>query len=172
MLKEVDIAALLYLLTAPRASYAQIGAMLGVSKSTAHQAVERLRRAGLLHVPERGVFEVARGPAREFLLFGVRYAALVDTVPRARGISTGLLAVAERGPAATAAPLVAVWPSPLGETVGLGVKPLVPGAPDTALRHPRFYRLLALVDALRLGDVREREEARRLLEQEFDRDEA
>jgi hypothetical protein len=39
----------------------------------------------------------------------------------------------------------------------------VPAAPDISFRDPSLYRLLALVDALRMGDAREREIARALI---------
>jgi hypothetical protein len=167
MLRPREVAVLMLLLIRPRASFAQIGAILGLSKSAAHQAVTRLRRAGLLFAPERGVFLVARGPAREFVLFGLPYAMYPEEVARARGVPTGLLAVDDHEPESIADPRVLVWPSPLGTVVGRGLKPLFAGAPETPGREPRLYRLLALVDALRAGDVRERARARQLLEAEF-----
>ena len=39
----------------------------------------------------------------------------------------------------------------------------MPAAPDISFRDPDLYRLLALVDALRAGDAREREIARALI---------
>ncbi len=167
MLKPVDVAVMLYLLVHQRESFAQMSAMLGISKSTAHDAVVRLERAGLVHRLSGAGPRVAHGPALEFLLFGVPYAFAPVTVPRARGVLTGLAAPGASVDAETPEGLLMVWPSRLGNIPGIGVKPLVPAAPDTALRDPVLYRLLALVDALRMGDVREREYARRAMRAAF-----
>ena len=147
---------LLYLLLHPLESYARLAAMLGISKSSGHNAIERLVRSGLVHRTGRGEVAVAVGPATEFILFGAAYAFPPDLISKARGVPTGLSAPVLRSQQ-LADPSPMVWPSRLGEVVGLGIKPLVPGAPDIALRNPRLYHLLALVDALRVADARERE---------------
>jgi hypothetical protein len=92
----------------------------------------------------------------------VPYAFPAETVPRARGFPTGFSAPPLRSEGPDDA-LAMVWPSRLGSSVGIGVHPLGPAAPEISFRDPRLYRLLALVDALRLGDAREREIARGLM---------
>jgi hypothetical protein len=84
-------------------------------------------------------------------------------------VLTGLAAPGASADSEAPEGLSMVWPSRLGSVPGLGIKPLVPAAPDTALRDPVLYQLLALVDALRMGDVREREYARRAMRAAFDR---
>lgn len=161
-LRPVDVAVLLHLALHPGAPYAQIAAVLGVSKSTAHAAIARLFRSGLAHVVGRDGVGAAAGPLREFLQFGAAYAFPAVTVPKARGVPTGFSVPAlQHDTLMDAAPMV--WPSRLGTVVGMGVQPLVPAGPDIALRDPALYHLLALVDALRLGDAREREIARRAI---------
>jgi hypothetical protein len=163
MLRQVDIGVLLYLMLHPLESYAHLAVLLGISKSTGHASIARLRRSGLVHRVGRAGAEVAAGPALEFLQFGVGPAFPADTTPKARGVPTGFMALEEPHGGGLVDATPAVWPSPLGQTIGMGVTPLVPGAPDLRLREPRLYRLLALVDALRLGDARERETARAAL---------
>lgn len=160
MLRPQDLAVLLYLVLHPLESYAHLAAMLGISKSTAHAAIARLIRSGLVHRVGRDGAEAAIGPALEFLQFGAAYAFAPDTVPKARGVPTGFHALADSPAGQQIDAVPAVWPSQLGEAIGMGVTPLVPAAPDIKLRDPRLYHLLALVDALRLGDAREREAAR------------
>lgn len=160
MLRPQDLAVLLYLVLQPLKSYGHLAAMLGISKGSAHAAVARLIRSGLVHRVGRDGAEAATGPALEFLQFGAAYAFAPDTVPRARGVPTGFLALADSPLGEPLDVVPAVWPSQLGETMGMGVTPLVRAAPDIRLRDPRLYHLLALVDALRLGDARERELAR------------
>lgn len=146
----------------PGSSFGALAEGLGVSKSSAHAALARLVRSGLASRVERRGVRVAPGPMLDFLQYGVPYAFPADTVPRARGIPTGFSAppLQFKGPADAPA---LVWPSRLGTSVGIGVHPLVPAAPEISFRDPRLYRLLALVDALRLGDAREREIARGLM---------
>ena len=56
-----------------------------------------------------------------------------------------------------------VWPDPLGEQRGLGVQPLHPAVVSLARADPEMYELLALIDALRIGDARTRGLAAELL---------
>lgn len=58
-----------------------------------------------------------------------------------------------------------VWPHPEGTTRGQGVLPLYGNLPLAAVDDPKFYELLALFDALRIGQARERELAKKLWEQ-------
>jgi len=60
-----------------------------------------------------------------------------------------------------------VWPDAEGEARGESVTPLYPNAVKAALRDPELYELLALVDAMRLGKVREKEIALKLLKEKF-----
>lgn len=50
-----------------------------------------------------------------------------------------------------------VLPLPHGPLRGRAIPPLHPQAPAAAARDPRLHRLLAIVDALRIGGARERE---------------
>ncbi len=161
-LKPVDVGVLLHLYLNPGASYGALAEGLGVSKSSAHASVARLVRSGLASEVGRAGVRVAPGPTREFLQFGVPYAFPVETVPKARGIPTGFSAPPLQG-SAPVGDVPLVWPSTLGNSMGKGVRPLVPAAADISFRDPRLYRLLALVDALRVGDAREREVARELI---------
>ena len=56
-----------------------------------------------------------------------------------------------------------VWPSAKGTARGQAIEPLYSGAIDAALEDEEFHQLLALVDALRVGRVRERDLAVRVL---------
>jgi hypothetical protein len=58
---------------------------------------------------------------------------------------------------------LSVWPFEQGSKRGYPFLPLYKRAPHAALKDPELYQLLALVDALRDGSVRERELAKREL---------
>jgi hypothetical protein len=48
-----------------------------------------------------------------------------------------------------------VWPTDSGNTRGLMIPALFRSAPQAAARNPALYELLALIDAMRVGRVRE-----------------
>lgn len=58
-----------------------------------------------------------------------------------------------------------VWPHADGPVRGMALLPLYPKLPLAAMKDPTLYTLLALFDALRIGQAREREMARQLLEE-------
>jgi DNA-binding transcriptional ArsR family regulator len=165
LIRPSDIAALLFVSAHSGEPYSQIAAGLGVSKSTAHKALSRLLKLGLVVMGSNGEMEVEAEQAIE-LLRVIRYVFPSDQVEKARGVMTGLAALTDASSLEyDAAPMV--WPSLLGQVIGVGVTPLIRNAPDIAFRDPAMYRLLALVDALRLGDARERNLATIALQEAF-----
>jgi hypothetical protein len=161
-LNAIDVPVALTLIDTPNATFQQVSEILGVSTSTAYQSVERLRQAGLVRWGKR---EVVRSALLEFLEHGVRYAFPASLEAPTRGVPT-----AHAGPAL--APLIAadepiVWPSKQGSAFGPAVAPLLKQAPELPHRSPRVYWLLTLVDALRVGRLRERKEATRMLHDRF-----
>ncbi len=57
-----------------------------------------------------------------------------------------------------------VWPDAYGEVRGLALKPLYPQTTKAARRDPAFHEALACIDALRMGNARERQWAKDVLE--------
>ncbi|MEI6459325.1 MAG: hypothetical protein WCP04_10355 [Pseudomonadota bacterium] len=57
-----------------------------------------------------------------------------------------------------------MWPSVSGKIRGIALAPLYRSAPAAALRNQALYESLALFDAIRSGNARERTLARKLLE--------
>ena len=141
---------------------AVLGEELAASASQVHAALQRLDLAGLLKPDRRSANARA---LLEFLQAGVRYAFPAQRGPLRAGIPT----------AYSAAPLntvvdaidVVVWPAPQHPQAvqGFSLTPLHPRAPLLLERSPDTYRLLTIVDALRLGDPRVRTHARQALEQ-------
>jgi hypothetical protein len=150
-LKPVDLVVALRLAEAPEAKYEQLSADLGISRSWAHAAVQRLLAAGLLRPKSRTVNRLA---LMEFLVHGLRYAFPAQPGGQARGVAT-----AHSGPP-LASRIVAedslVWPSTLGSSVGQAIAPLYDRAIELPQRCPSLYENLTLLDALRVGRARER----------------
>jgi hypothetical protein len=151
VLRPADVGVAVSLVEYPRASYDQLHDVLGISRSNAHAAVRRLRLAGLVRQDER---VVVRSNLLEFLVHGVRY-----TFPGLLGASAKGVATSHAGPILShdiVAEDAVVWPSAKGSVVGPSLPPLVPKAAELPERSPNVYALMTLVDALRVGRIRER----------------
>lgn len=155
MLAPIDLTVLLYLVSAdlgPRWTQVQVAGGLGIAQSNVHRALTQLGRSELL----RGR-EPDRRALRDLLVFGVRYVYPAVLGPPARGLAT-----AHAGPTLASkvrAPQDYVWPWDGAEGFGVAIAPLHPRVPAAAARCVAFYELMALVDVMRVGRVREREVA-------------
>jgi len=126
---------------------------LGMSQSEVSSALERARRVGLLDGTKRKVIKSA---FFDFLKYGMNYVFPAEPGPLVRGMPT----------AHSASPLADkivsnendqyVWPDSEGSVRGQAIEPLYPTVPDAARKDPELHRLLALVDALRVGRAREK----------------
>jgi hypothetical protein len=161
VLRPLDIPVVMCMSVFQDISYVDIAFYLSLSPSTAHASVRRLGYAGLVRsVSDRR--RVNAAALLEFLEHGVRYAFPAQKGRPRRGV-----------PTAHAGPILqkhldtdvdpVVWPWARGEVVGAAVEPLIKGAPEIPMRCPPVYGLLTLVDALRIGDARDREVASNLL---------
>lgn len=147
------VVALKLVLGATDFSYAGMGKALGMSASEVHAAVRRLVEARLVD-PETK--QVRRQALRNFLVHGVPYAFPADPKELTRGMPTAWAAPAMSDKISSSDQVPPVWPDPEGRVQGASIQPLYPSVPGAARRDPELYRLLALVDALRIGRARER----------------
>lgn len=152
-------------------TYAGLGQEIGLSASETNASTHRCVAAGLL-VPcpsGEGKPQPMRQNLLEFIEHGARYAFYVSPGRVSRGIPT-----AHSGPPldqlmgpGEAAPYV--WPDPHGSARGQSILPLHRTVPEAALRDPELYEALALMDAIRVGRLRERKLAFDFLKQRIDR---
>jgi len=133
------------------ATYAELARRLGVSSSTAFEAVRRLQSSGLVRP---GTREPNLHELRSFLEHGARHAFPPVLGREARGVPTAHGGPALKGLFDTERPLV--WPEARGSVRGMSLTPLYPRATALAEREPDVYNTLTLVDALRVGQARER----------------
>lgn len=141
-------------------SQGRVAADIGVSPSTVNRALKRATEAKLYYPARK---KINLRSLEEALVYGARYFMAPKRGGEARGTPTAWAAPPLDAAIASSDPLPPVWPDPMGKTRGLSVEPLHPSAPKFALRDPDFYALLALVDALRMGDNRERNLAQKEL---------
>ncbi|ATX81030.1 hypothetical protein Ga0123462_0152 [Mariprofundus ferrinatatus] len=146
--------------------YVQLANELAMSASEINAGVKRALQARLL---------VQLGPDKqpmpnrkalgEFLIHGVKYAFPPDHGAIVRGMKTAYAVspVADQLHLNDENP--PVWPHAEGKDRGPSFSPLYRSVPMAAERDAALYELLALVDAIRDGRVREREIAENLLRQ-------
>ena len=161
-LRPHDVCVGLQLLLSPEVSFRELALSVGLSLGETHNSAMRLQVAHLL-MPHRRTVNVR--PFVEFLVHGVPYAFPGQLGPETQGVPT-----AHSGPAFRSeieSPETVVWPSLEGEARGSALAPLCPAAPRMLKANPPLYRLLTIVDALRVGGSREKNLAQRLLEQEI-----
>ena len=165
MLKPQDVVVAVYLalLGDEDWTYAGLAEGLRISSSEVHSAVKRALAAKLLWKEGRAV---KKQNLREFLIHGLKYAFSAEEGGLARGIPTSYGAPAlssffEMGE------LPPVWPDKNGTVRGVSVEPVHKSVPIVSRENPEFYRVFALVDALRIGRARESRLAQRELEKVF-----
>jgi hypothetical protein len=163
-LKPQDVIVALKLASSPepRPPYSLLASDLSMSPSKVFAAVQRVLHAGLL-VRVGATERINRKALIEFLIHGVPYAFSADRGPLSRGIPTAHAAPPLNRQIIQDDEPPPVWPWPEGNVRGYEFSPLYKQEPAAALRDPKFYELLALVDALRGGRARERDIARKEL---------
>lgn len=168
VLKPQDLFVLLALLSRGEGAftYPDLAAQTGLAVSAVHAALKRAVAARLLMFQERRPV-ILKAPLKEFLLSGAKYAFPAVWGSLTRGVPTGYAASPLNEVIAPSSDPVPVWPSAKGTARGVGLAPLYPSVPDAALRDAKLYALLALFDAIRFGQARERNAARDLLDAYF-----
>lgn len=161
-LRPFDIAVALRLVLVPEDRYEPLSVALATSTSAVHRSVARLQHAGICGVGSRTVLET---PLHEFLVYGARYAFPAVHGPERSGLPT-----AGAHPELVAAfgdePVRAlVWPMEGGAVRGEALVPLFNGLTKVASRDARLHKMLACVDAVRVGNARQRNVAGELLQQ-------
>lgn len=172
VLKPLDLVVALELAGRPDPhwTYAELAAAVGSSASEAHQAARRAIQAGLLR-PGLARAEKPKakiGALLAFLEHGVRYAFFATPGRIARGVPTAHSAppLNRLVQAGDEPPLV--WPAADGSARGRSLEPLAKAAASFARDNPRLYEVLALVDGLRCGSVRDRQLAIKELKTRLD----
>lgn len=170
--QDVLVACKLWALGGKDWTYGSLAESLGMSVSEVHDAVKRCRAAqlvtsagdaaaiskkhffDLLSVAVPRIFFAARGGIESGWPTSVHAPSLHDAFD-------GLKPV----PLRDIFPVV--WSDPAGSTRGETLAPIYGTAPEAARRDEKLYELLALVDVVRLGDVKYKKKAVDLLEKKI-----
>jgi hypothetical protein len=172
--KPQDLLVLLKVAAHPpqRWTYAIVGEALSMSASEAHASVKRALASGLAVPSLDDKWSPVRPNLLEFMLHGVRFVWPATTGPVKLGVPTAIGAEPLVSRLTVAPGEAPVWAHPEGKAKGPTLSPLYRTAPQAALAAPALHRLLALLDALRVGRARERSLAAKLIESELMRSDA
>lgn len=167
VLRSQDILILLKLALWGRVwTFDQIAHELGLSASAVHRGLDRAANAGLYRPSAK---EIDKRALEEFLVHGVRYVFPPKWGGESRGMPTAWAAPPLSDELSHAGNNPPVWPDPHGKVRGIALEPLDSHAPEAARRDEELARLLALVDALRIGGARERSLAAKQLKKRLRR---
>lgn len=167
VLRPLDIPVAVYMALVGDCSFSDVAFHLDISASSAFRATNRLMYAGLAREVS-GARRINVSALLEFLEHGVRYAFPARKEPPKRGVATAHSAPLLREDLDSSEDPV-VWPSVRGRLVGAAVQPLIPSAPELEIRCPPVYDILTVIDALRIGNARDREVASRILRERLEK---
>lgn len=145
-------------------TYPDLAALTGLSMSEVHGALKRAEQARLLAFMDKQP-RILTPSFKEFLLHGARFVFPAVRGAMVGGIPTGYAAAPLDKLIAPSSDPPPVWPHAEGSARGIALVPLYPSVPAAALRNPVLYENLALFDALRMGNVRERNLAMKFFEE-------
>ena len=136
---------------------------LSLSTGEVSNALERLKSCKLIASDKKTPM---KKNLEEFLLFGLKYVYPAQVGTFERGIPTAHSASAL--PQKIVSDMTYVWPSSEGTIKGISISPLYKNAAQAAEKDPKLYKLLSLVDILRIGRSREVDMAAREIKKELD----
>jgi DNA-binding Lrp family transcriptional regulator len=154
-LRPQDVLVLLKLISWRARPWRQIdvASEVGLSQAEVANALERLKKAGLVDESKRKIQKLATS---ELLIHAIKYIYPAEFGPPSRGMPT----------AHSSSPLShilvgndsepLVWPSSEGKVRGISLYPIYSSVPAAAEKDSELHALLSLVDSLRVGQAREK----------------
>lgn len=140
----------------------------GISKSQINLALNRCYDVGLakkdrkLRVPRTNVRALY-----DFITSGLKYVFPAKPREITRGIATAFAAPVLKDKLMSTGEFIPIWPDAKGNTKGQAVEPLYKSVVHAVRKDPEMYSLLALIDAIRIGQPREVNLAKDLLKQQL-----
>ncbi len=138
----------------------------GISKSEVSGALKRCIEVGLAKLERKTYLPRANTKALyEFIVYGLKYVFPARPGAIVRGIPTAHAAPVLAGKLLSAGEFICVWEDAHGKQQGQTVAPLFKTVPLAVRKDAELYAMLALVDAIRIGQEREAGVAKKMLEQ-------
>lgn len=136
---------------------------LGISSSEVSESIHRSVIAGLISGDKININKLA---LLDFLQSGIRYVYPQRPGALVRGMKTAHSASPLDNIIVSEEPYV--WAFVEGNTRGQSIEPLHPKIPEACIKDDKFYELIALVDAIRVGRVREQKIAIEILKRKIE----
>lgn len=131
-------------------TYEELGRSIGISASQAHLAMKRAVESGLVRANGS-----IRGKAIYDTVIAAKYYFPAKMAGPSIGIATAYAAPPLKSYIRQGSDPIPVWPHPKGGARGVALEPIYKTAPEAAMKDPKLYELLAMLDALRSGRARE-----------------
>jgi hypothetical protein len=135
-----------------------LSAGLNISQSEISESLNRSAIAGLISPDKKKVFKNA---LLNFIEHGLPYVFPVEPGSIEKGIPTAHSAPVMRDSIISNDNYI--WPYAQGKLRGQSIAPLYPKQVQAVLQDEKLYNMLALIDSVRVGKVREKEKALDLL---------
>lgn len=162
--QDLAMAFKLVCLAGQKLPYAELAKAMHMSPFEAHACMARLSGARLV-VDMNNAPAVVLAAFRPMVLTGAAYFFPAVRGEITMGFPTAYGVEPLKSKVLFADDMPPVWPHAEGPVRGNMLLPLYPKLPLAAISDAPFYELLALFDALRIGQARERDMARQLLEE-------
>ncbi|MTJ14960.1 hypothetical protein FJR11_20740 [Anabaena sp. UHCC 0187] len=133
-------------------TYNELANSLHISPSEVHAALKRCETSGLYDWSSR---KVKKHCLLEFLIHGLKYVFPEKPGALTRGIPTAHSAEPLKNLLQGNSADIYVWSDPQGTVRGQSITPLYRSVPAAIKNDPELYELLSLIDAIRVGRVRE-----------------
>lgn len=128
----------------------------GISKTQIADSIRRCTSIGLAKKDRKyAVPRTNKKSLLEFVVYGIKYVFPVRMGELTRGIATSFSAPVLNEKLFSSGELIPVWPDGRAKSNGLKVMPLFHSVPYAVRLDSDLYAMLALVDAIRLGNPRE-----------------
>jgi DNA-binding Lrp family transcriptional regulator len=160
-----DIAILLKIASKGKESWymKDLARELNISSSEISESIHRSVIAGLISTDKKTINKLA---LLDFLKFGLRYVYPQRPGSLVRGIGTSISASPLNNEIMSNEQFV--WAYAKGNIRGQAIEPLHPKTPEACLRDEKYYELMALIDAIRIGKVREQKIAFNMLKERIE----
>jgi hypothetical protein len=161
-LKPQDLLIPLYLINNPESqSTGLLAKQVGLSVGETHNSLKRCVQAKLLRFDRKYI--PFKRSLEEFMIYGMKYAFYAELGEITRGIPTAHAAPPLSEFFLDNGDLPPVWADANGTTRGYQLIPIYSSIPKIALTNPTMYEWFSLLDALRIGQVRERQMATEII---------
>lgn len=163
MIKDQDIIILLMLCLADEPiMQKEIAARAQISRAATSIAINRLVDINLLSADRE---QVMKRNFMDFLIYGMPYVFPAKLGAITKGIATHISA--EPLNKFFSATQNFVWPHVSGKIIGQSIRPIYHSVPEIIGTEEQLYEALTLIDALRIGQAREKKKAISLLKKIF-----